>query len=88
MSTTPLHNVLDLARSMRVRVWASLPGRRAFPGLGDEGRVVSRLEDARVRIQFARGTVDLSVTDLTCLEHAEGPCYIHVMYDIYLIFML
>ena len=38
------------------------------------GKVVSRLQDTMVRIRFAGGTVDLSVTDLCCLERAEGPC--------------
>ena len=50
LSTPPLQDVWDLARGMRVWVWASLPGHRAFPGLGDVGRVVSRLENARVQI--------------------------------------
>ena len=35
--------------------------------------MVSRLEDSRVRIRFAGGTADLSVTDLTCIERAERP---------------
>jgi hypothetical protein len=56
------------------RVWAPLSGHQTFPDLGDVGRVVSRLEDTRVLIWFAGGTSDLSVTDPTCLECAEGQC--------------